>query len=364
MSKNLYNRGNDVFWGYSVEKRRYDYIDWAKAIGICLICIGHFLPRGNDFKIILYSFHVPIFVFVSGLLTRAPSGALDCLKKIGKLLIRVGIPYTLWHTVSSIVYIAMGEKTWVDAIKTYFFLEGKTIWNDALWYAPVFIIVAILFYLICYAVRGNVLTVLSLSVAAFAGFVTLEKLDVTVTAFGFKNFLSVSNLLLFFAFLCLGFACRGVVQRIVEWKDSPRKNPIAWSAAAVFLVCAVLVKLLNHGDRISLLYGDYNDPLSFSCFAVVMTFCFVIACSLFPSNRAARMFSRNSLFLMCSHFFIYKFAFANRFAKAGIEMFGFNTAVTVLLLYFFFLLLLEKLCARAPAFARILEPLGIEIEKK
>jgi hypothetical protein len=40
---------------------RYDFIDYAKCIGIMVICLGHFLPAGNVLKVILYSFHVPVF---------------------------------------------------------------------------------------------------------------------------------------------------------------------------------------------------------------------------------------------------------------------------------------------------------------
>lgn len=72
---------------------RLQYIDSAKGIGIILVVIGHCISRmgfGNNLNIlkIIYSFHMPLFFFISGLTFRY-----DCsfykyfIKKIKRLLI-------------------------------------------------------------------------------------------------------------------------------------------------------------------------------------------------------------------------------------------------------------------------------------
>lgn len=51
--------------GGSKRNERYDYIDYAKAVAIFLIGIGHFLPNGSFARVALYSFHVPVFFFIT-----------------------------------------------------------------------------------------------------------------------------------------------------------------------------------------------------------------------------------------------------------------------------------------------------------
>lgn len=47
-------------------KNRIGYIDMSKGLAIILVIIGHssFVP--NNAKLLLYSFHIPLFFFLSG----------------------------------------------------------------------------------------------------------------------------------------------------------------------------------------------------------------------------------------------------------------------------------------------------------
>ena len=48
------------------ESKRLEYIDIAKGMGIILVVAGHLLPEGNYLRDIIYSFHMPLFFFLSG----------------------------------------------------------------------------------------------------------------------------------------------------------------------------------------------------------------------------------------------------------------------------------------------------------
>lgn len=54
--------------GLDVSKR-IDEFDIAKGIGILLVIIGHNIPTG-DVRSIIYSFHIPLFLFISGALLK------------------------------------------------------------------------------------------------------------------------------------------------------------------------------------------------------------------------------------------------------------------------------------------------------
>lgn len=71
------------------ERKRLNYIDWLKAIGIYLIVLGHCLPAYTLPRTIIYSFHVPLFAFAGGLLSKPADSVKEMLNKILGLLKRM-----------------------------------------------------------------------------------------------------------------------------------------------------------------------------------------------------------------------------------------------------------------------------------
>ena len=51
-----------------IEKQRISYIDSLKGLGIILIVVGHIIPYESMLHVWIYSFHVPIFFIISGML--------------------------------------------------------------------------------------------------------------------------------------------------------------------------------------------------------------------------------------------------------------------------------------------------------
>ena len=86
---------------------RLDWIDFAKGIGIILVLIGHsnFIPR--EMLCYIYSFHMPLFLFLSGFLFKYKSNLKDFLKKkISTTL----IPYLSFF---ALLLISIGIKNFV-----------------------------------------------------------------------------------------------------------------------------------------------------------------------------------------------------------------------------------------------------------
>lgn len=55
------------------QSKRILWIDYCKVIGICLVLIGHTYPN-NPITDWLYSFHMPLFFFISGLTLKKTGG--------------------------------------------------------------------------------------------------------------------------------------------------------------------------------------------------------------------------------------------------------------------------------------------------
>ena len=73
------------------EKKRIDYFDIAKGIGIILMIIGHMPIKNEYIKNFIYSFHMPLFFIISGYFFK-PKENKACIKNIIKKLI---IPYII-----------------------------------------------------------------------------------------------------------------------------------------------------------------------------------------------------------------------------------------------------------------------------
>ena len=76
---------------------RINWIDWAKCIAITMVVFGH-IPQaeGSFLPFYICTFHIPLFFFISGYLTKTRSNTKEELKKYKHSLI---IPYTLYNII-------------------------------------------------------------------------------------------------------------------------------------------------------------------------------------------------------------------------------------------------------------------------
>lgn len=137
--------------------QRIDWIDIAKGFGMIMVMIGHipsnlYSPFSSEtyfHNLFIYSFHVPLFFFLSGLtFSNKQISKTEFLKKKVKSLI---IPYICF----SVIYIAieivmalmsneLNGKFLLTEIKNYFWYTNQ----HAIWFLPCLFIVELLHYVI------------------------------------------------------------------------------------------------------------------------------------------------------------------------------------------------------------------------
>ena len=76
-------------------KDHYEWLDYAKGIGIILVIMGHCI---FPMHILIDIFHIPLFFLLAGV-TFSPKSNTNFI--IGKIN-RIGIPYCFWTIISSI----------------------------------------------------------------------------------------------------------------------------------------------------------------------------------------------------------------------------------------------------------------------
>ena len=366
------------------EKKRYDYIDWAKAISIILIVLGHMLPSGCWPKVLAYSFHVPIFAIIGGVLFSAPKTWRDFGKKCLGFTRRLIIPYIIWFTVFCSFYwmnpetmpsiaVKSATKDFGELIKYFFFYERSTVWNAAMWFMPCYIIISFLFLLFTRISKGNRIASLCLSISSFATVVILEKKEITIDIGEIKNVFGLKNYFLMLGFLALGFALRPLFDKCAEFTENPRKNPISYAAIGMFVMVAIICLKCNTAEitkkrpagyyTLSMYSGLYNDLVQFIIFAILLSVSLMLVLMLLPKCKPIQLFSRNSLFIMFSHYLFFTHDSFLSMAKESwkIDMaIGFRDTAYIMLIYLAILWACDALFKKYPKTRPFFSLIGIQ----
>ena len=95
--------------------QRLEYIDHLKAVAITLVVFGHFLIAINPLRFsyhpvqVVYSFHMPLFFFLSGYMVGFKDHGKLPLSFIKKKITTLLLPWVSWTMIS--VYYLGGVKT-------------------------------------------------------------------------------------------------------------------------------------------------------------------------------------------------------------------------------------------------------------
>lgn len=125
--------GNTIIIG-----NRLIWIDWAKALAISFVIFGHIpMERGSFMQNYITAFHMPLFFFISGYLTKKEYFNKDTLKKYWHTLI---IPYFCYNIIFYPYWVIrhmidFPYAGWYDYIKPIigiFMLQHETIYYESL----------------------------------------------------------------------------------------------------------------------------------------------------------------------------------------------------------------------------------------
>ncbi len=114
-------------------KKRENWIDILKGFGALFILLGHVVNNTSYIKVYLYSFHIPLFFFVSGYLFNRKPNIYEHIKEKFK---RFVIPYFIFSFISFEVFTLFNDNNMdkLEIIKGFFFLNGSNPWNSSLWF--------------------------------------------------------------------------------------------------------------------------------------------------------------------------------------------------------------------------------------
>lgn len=196
---------------------RMDEIDYLKCVCILLMVVFHLAYIGDKYpyaKLVVYTFHMPVFLLISGYLTHIGKPAREFLRKYLWIFIPYAVMETGYAVASSLLPVRQGlEELSLPAVVEALFVSPV----GPYWYLHTLMLCALLYYAVFRLVRGQTITRFILLGLCFYGLARLHLL-------AFEN-------AAYFLGGCILAQSGVLLNRFFR--------PSLWAAAPLILLCAV-----------------------------------------------------------------------------------------------------------------------------
>ncbi|MGN1160207.1 MAG: acyltransferase family protein [Lachnospiraceae bacterium] len=301
-----------------MEKRRVDYLDMVKGIGIILVVAGHSQYLAKNALTVIYSFHMPLFFIVSGMVSCYIGEEKRSMKQIlKKKLCSLMIPYAVF----SLIYLAIyggyfchvaGYLT-SETIKEYAVQAVSLDGMSVLWFLSALFFAELLF-LGVRKIYGKRVTYLIMAILTIVACLLKPQVlgmlpTQTLWQKGITGFVSaLLRGVVGAGFLALGYA----TMELFSWLDEKwyrekitdqRKRKLCRAAELLTgILCwglTVLLSLYNGNVELrSMTFGSL--PIYFLC-AYMGSLSLILICRSLPRQRWLAYLGTNSLIIMVTH---------------------------------------------------------------
>ena len=285
-------------------KQRIEWLDNLRAVAIFFVVLGHTVGLPGYVEKLIFSFHMPIFFWISGLFAKESirdesfSGFLS--KRWRKRL----IPYLSFSIISYVAWFFLfrhfGNQAELNIspirpLIGFFYGNGINNWlvyNTVLWFFLCLFVTEIFFYFTI-KVPSRVWMILALAVFSIAGY-----LDVYFNPpDGFRLPWNIDIALTTTVFYGAGFLSKGYVlgdKKSTSWR---------WLIMGVSLVLYVVFSLLN--QKVALVAGVYGNYFFFYIAAMAGISFWMELSYLIPSWRLMSGIGKNTLTIFSLHLLVF-----------------------------------------------------------
>ncbi len=162
-----------------MDAKRIAWIDNAKAIGIFLVVLGH-LPVPEYLATYIYSFHMPLFFFLSGLVFKGrESTVLAFARTRSRTLL---IPYVVFGVLTYLFWVLIARNVgqdigtgipWYQPLVGMLYSNGIDDWlihNVPIWFLTCLLLTELCFYLLSRVAHGYLQLLAALVTVATIGY--------------------------------------------------------------------------------------------------------------------------------------------------------------------------------------------------
>jgi acyltransferase len=277
---------------------RFEIVDRARALGILLVILGH-APGLNALVNPIYSFHMPLFFLLAGIVLK-PDKLRQPASRYGAGLLRsLGLPYLGFFALSYGYWLLtrnLGPRAakfagiaWSDPLQGLVSgIGADMVVNPTLWFFPCLMTVAFLYFL----ARRRVGAAGALAVFSALGLgcvLLADRLPVRLP-------LGLDNGWAALPFYALGHWLR-------EFAPAPLRRPGCWSLAIAGLAClALTIALAEVNGRVDLNYLNFGrHPALYFPHALLGVTGAMAFAALLPATAFGAWLARNTLILFPTH---------------------------------------------------------------
>ena len=269
--------------------KRIVWVDYFKALGIFLIVWGHAFIDFKDLTYFLFTFHVPLFFFVSGYLEKtAPTNIKNYIYKV---LFTLVSPYIIWNLLSFVFHPHYSFS------HLFSLITGFSRWNGASWFLMVlaFLKINALFYKNRKYIIAIPLTILLIAISLWGG---VNK-DIRLPFIIELTFIFMP----FFFFGMYG-------KKIIDYISKNLSNKLVCFLGALFSFILLII-LYNfspilHTHSIRDFISQFH-MLWISGFLGIISLFMLCHCFGNVERKLVTLISSATLFIMCSHYEIFSF---------------------------------------------------------
>ncbi len=310
-------------------RQRIAFIDTAKAIGIVLVVIGHTPGIPAVAAELIYSFHMPLFFFISGYLLPPARQSMPLAQAWGKSARSLLVPYLFFFLISFLYWLAtrgLGDRAAKfagvgagDAFASLFSgLSAELFVNPALWFFPCLFVCATV-----YAFLRRFLSAWSCLGVAIVGAVIA---GITLP------WPSRLPLGLDIAWIALPFYAVGAAMRTEDW--SPERLPRRLLLALLPVLVVLWGFFALQQGRVDFAFANFGDSLALYGLTAALGIALLLFISvLLPHNRLTVWLADNSLIIFPLHPLLLNFASGViKMLKLNLEQLNLASALPVILL--------------------------------
>ena len=273
----------------SSSNQRLNWVDQARGWSIFLVVYGHNFPAIEPY---IYSVHVPLFFFISGMFHKAPLSKVSVIHRAKTLL----IPYFLWASMLFLFWLFVGRNfgksstldlsPWDNFMGIFFAQGGQQFmdWGIPLWFLPCIFMVFVFYGWLCRIIPTRFMdsAVLFFSVL---GLIWGKFVDISLPW-------SIDVAMVALIFYRLGHLLRTPLA-VLTIKNT-------FTILAVMLGIHFIAFYLNP-EKIDMYRSIYGNPMLFLLSGAAGSIAYLLLFKLLPEFRILTYLGRHSIVILATH---------------------------------------------------------------
>lgn len=260
-----------------MEQTRYYWIDTCKTIGLLLVILGHGRLFPDTYQQFIYSFHMPLFFVLSGLLYKYKNFKGGLLHDINRLIVPYFIISLLCYIIQSGLALFQGDLSWSNCYHRFLGIFCVACHTGEFPPAsgPTWFIIALFFVRILLSLRDSKWYRLGLTVISILAFILIKRC-------GWDPWIPIDTALMAIPFMTVGIALKPF--RDYEFK---KQNSLLLLFLSAFMI-ALLFITNRYNGLVDMSWCSYGRRLEVFYFnGLLGTIALLIISRLIPVKGAS-----------------------------------------------------------------------------